>query len=287
MDSEHSRSELYQTMIQQVRNGESSAVNDLVVVEEPLEMNIEFGPEDNRQQFTLAITMRTPGDDQDLMLGFLLTEGVIDSPGDVIGWDRSDRPGMLTHQSIKANLDHERFFDPGVQQRNFYTTSSCGVCGKASIDMVRQVSSYRLHPSTPAIAGSLLAECLSEMRKRQEVFESTGGIHAAAIFSKSGELLMIREDVGRHNAVDKLVGACATAYGLPLSDHIVIVSGRAGFELVQKAAVSGVAIFAAVGAPSSLSVQLAEQSDMTLVGFLKSNGFNVYANPQRVSVGSR
>jgi len=227
--------------------------------------------------------MRTPGNDESLLRGFLLTEGIVDTPDEIQKCKRSI-DGPTGHQSIKAELSPDVVFSPEKQQRHFYTTSSCGVCGKTSIDMVRQVTSFRPIPGQPAISAKSLHEMSLKMLNEQSVFKKTGGIHAAGLFDAHGQLIAIEEDVGRHNSVDKLVGVAMQKISLPLNNHILMVSGRAGFELVQKAAVSGIALFISVGAPSSLAIELAVESDMTLIGFLKSTGFNVYSHDERIIV---
>ncbi len=256
---------------------------DHVVEEEPLELLVEYGQEDARERFTLAITMRTPGNDESLMRGFLLTEGIVETP-DEIQKCTSSVNGPVGHQSITAELSPDVVFSPERQQRHFYTTSSCGVCGKTSIDMVRQVTSFRPVPGQPSILAKTLHSMSRVMLDEQSVFQKTGGIHAAGLFDSEGKLIAIEEDVGRHNAVDKLVGTAMENLKLPLNNHILMVSGRAGFELVQKASVSGISLFASVGAPSSLAVELAAESDMTLIGFLKDSGFNIYSHPERVKL---
>ena len=261
--------------------GTRLSTQDLVVVEEPLELTIEYGPHAQRLRHTLAITMRTPGDDDALIRGFLLTEGIIDTPDEITNTARS-ASGNLEHHSITASLSPELLFDPSSQQRHFYTTSSCGICGKTSIEMVRQISAYRPLPGKPLCTHGCLNGMLDQLRQSQSVFEQTGGIHAAAAFDSNGQLVTLAEDVGRHNAMDKLIGRLSTQRELPFSDLFFMVSGRAGFELVQKAAVVGVSVFAAVGAPSSLAVELADDSEMTLVGFLKSESMNIYTHPERV-----
>lgn len=259
------------------------AHDDSIVVEEPLEMVVEYGPHDMRLRHTLAITMRTPGDDDALIRGFLLTEGIVDHPGQITNTVRS-ASGSLEHHSIIASLDPELMFDPASQQRHFYTTSSCGICGKTSIEMVRQISAFRPLPKQPSFSHKCLTAMLTKLREAQSVFEQTGGIHAAAAFDAKGELIGSAEDVGRHNAMDKLLGKLSKQYELPFSNLIFMVSGRAGFELVQKAAVVGCAAFVAVGAPTSLSVELANDSEMTLIGFLKDSGMNIYTHADRVLV---
>lgn len=264
-----------------LRQRDLSKTNDLVVTEEPLEMQVLYGPDGDRRRFNLAVTMRTPGDDDNLLRGFLITEGIIRTHDDIACIVRP-AGGPVANQSITAELKPEVMFSPDAQQRHFYTTSSCGVCGKASIDMVRQVSPFRTISGQPSLKGNVLCDMLDVFRKEQDVFSETGGIHAAGLFNADGNLLMIAEDVGRHNAVDKLIGMAAVKLGLPLNQYVMIVSGRAGFELVQKASVTGVSIFAAVGAPSSLAVELAEETGMTLVGFLKDSGMNIYSGADRI-----
>ncbi len=244
---------------------------DTLAVEEPLEIRLDGRP--------LAVTMRTPGDDVDLAHGFLLTEGVIA--------DREDVAGARHCMDSDLNV-LEVGLRPGVAPpvvdptRNFYTSSSCGVCGKASIESVRVNSPYRLADDAVTIPAGTLAALPDRLRDRQRVFASTGGLHAAGLFTADGDLLALREDVGRHNAVDKVLGWAVRAGRLPLSGHVLLVSGRASFELTQKAAMAGVPVLAAVSAPSTLAVDLAVETGMTLVGFLRGDRMNVYANPERI-----
>ena len=246
------------------------ARRDALAVEEPLEIRVRNRP--------LAVTMRTPGHDEELAAGFLLTEGLIRSREDVLdilpcgknehGNAVNVRTGPL------VNIDFEKL------ARHVYMTSSCGVCGKASIETVR-TQCGPLGPG-PAVRGEVLCELPERMRLEQSTFAETGGLHAAAVFRASGELLVLREDVGRHNAVDKVVGRMFLDGLTPLSDHILLVSGRASFEIMQKAAMAGIGIVAAVSAPSSLAVQFAAETGQTLIGFLRPPRFNVYSHPQRV-----
>ncbi|MDX1478987.1 MAG: formate dehydrogenase accessory sulfurtransferase FdhD [Saprospiraceae bacterium] len=268
-----------QRRILQRRHARSVEIDDHVVLEEPLEIKLEYGPAARRERYTLAVTMRTPGHDEDLIRGFLFTEGIIDRPEQVAGFER---PESSEDHTVTALLDPDLVFLPDRQQRHFYTSSSCGVCGKASIDMVHQVSAYRLDPAVPVISEKVLMQMSDRMRQAQHAFDLTGGIHAAALFDLNGQVACTREDVGRHNAVDKLIGWAGQQSLLPLSNSVVMVSGRAGFELIQKAVVAGVPLFVAVGAPSSLAIELAERSDMTLVAFMRDHGFNVYTHPQRI-----
>ncbi len=250
------------------RGGASEEVRDRVAVEEPL--GIDVGDE------TVSITMRTPGHDAELAAGFLFTEGVLRGAADVAA------VGHVGPHHVRVTLA------PGVEplgerlRRNFYTTSSCGVCGKASLEALR-VRGVSVASDRARVATHVLYMLPERARAAQAAFDTTGGLHAAALFDAGGGLLRAREDVGRHNAVDKVVGAELLAGHVPLRGHVLFVSGRAAFELVQKAAVAGVPVLAAVGAPTSLAVALAEETGMTLVGFLRDDRFNVYAGPQRIA----
>ncbi|MBV1849432.1 formate dehydrogenase accessory sulfurtransferase FdhD [Catellatospora tritici] len=286
-------------------SGSSARRQDMLAAEEPLEIRVGHR---GRPRRPLAVTMRTPGDELDLALGFLLTEGVITSPSDVITAQLCAGPevrkGPLlslsvgegpvlnlaeqeTEQSGGYNVvdvvlaDHVPEPQAGVE-RNFYTTSSCGVCGKASIDAIRVRSRHDVTADPLLLAASVLAELPDRLRKAQRTFERTGGLHAAGLFTTAGELVSVREDVGRHNAVDKVIGAALQAGRLPLAGHVLLVSGRASFELTQKAWLAGIPVLAAVSAPSTLAVDLAEEAGMTLVGFLRGQTMNVYTRPDRI-----
>ncbi|MFI6432020.1 formate dehydrogenase accessory sulfurtransferase FdhD [Rhodococcus oryzae] len=251
---------------------------DSLAVEEPLEIRIGGR--------SLSVTMRTPGDDIDLVHGFLLGEGIIGSAADVsvIRYcDGVDADGANTYNVLDVALA------PGVPpptgaDRQFLTTSACGVCGKASLEAVRVRSRYDLTMAGPVVTPSALASMPVTLRARQRGFDSTGGLHAAGLFTADGALLAIREDVGRHNAVDKVLGWALTADRVPLSEAILVVSGRVSFELVQKAVVAGVPVLAAVSAPSSLAVDLATESGLSLVGFLRGETMNVYSGEARIKL---
>jgi FdhD protein len=253
---------------------------DSLAVEEPLEIRV--GPA-GETRAPLAVTMRTPGDDVDLALGFLATEGVIRSADDV-------RTAQLCAGAQTPNTYNvvDVALTPGLPapvtdpSRNFYTTSSCGVCGKASIESVRTRSAFPVAGDPVTVAPAVLAGLPETLRAAQRGFESTGGLHAAGLFTVDGHLVTIREDVGRHNAVDKVVGWALREGRLPLAGHILLVSGRASFELAQKASMAGIPVLAAVSAPSSLAVDLAEDVGLTLVGFLRGGTMNVYAGAERV-----
>jgi FdhD protein len=249
---------------------------DTIVAEEPLEIRVD--------KRALAVTMRTPGDDLDLALGFLLTENVIRTAEDI-------RTAQLCAGDQAPNTYNvvDVVLAPGVPapvtdpSRNFYTTSSCGVCGKASIEAVRTQSRYPVSDDPASVSPSTLFEMSDVLRKAQRTFDTTGGLHAAGLFTVDGRLVAVREDVGRHNAVDKVVGWALREHRLPLSGHVLLVSGRASFELTQKASMAGIPILAAVSAPSTLAVELADEVGLTLVGFLRGTTMNVYTRPDRIA----
>jgi FdhD protein len=255
---------------------------DTMIGEEPLEIRVGHAGEPRRP---LAVTMRTPGDDLDLALGFLLTEGLIAEAGDVLTAQLcagDNEPN--TYNVVDVTLA-PHVAPPDVDPaRNFYTTSSCGVCGKASIDAVRTRSRFDVAADQLSVAAKDLVAMPDRLRAGQQAFDRTGGLHAAGLFTAGGDLVCIREDVGRHNAVDKVVGWALRESRLPLSGHVLLVSGRASFELVQKAAMAGIPVLAAVSAPSTLAMDLAAESGLTLVGFLRGATLNVYAGANRVAV---
>jgi len=253
---------------------------DALAVEEPLEIRVGGAP--------LAVTMRTPGNDVELAAGFLVSEGVIAEGAELHSAIHCGGPGAGGVENTYNVLDVT--LAPGVAppspelRREFYTTSSCGVCGKASIDAVRTVSRYDLD-DTASVTARSLTEFPTRLREHQSAFDKTGGLHAAALFdAESGEMLVLREDVGRHNAVDKVIGWALLENRLPLRGTVLQVSGRASFELVQKAAMAGIPILAAVSAPSSLAAELADSLGLTLVGFLRGRSMNVYTHAERVGV---
>jgi len=258
-----------------IRGGSLESRDDLVVVEEPLEIRLaglgEPGP-----GRPIAITMRTPGNDTNLALGFLHGEGLIRSRRDVASIRESGT--NVVRVELAANVP----FDFARLERNFYTSSSCGVCGKASLEAVTAMLPRRTVDSMARVSAELLCSLAGKVRPAQPVFQGTGGLHAACLFDPQGSLLEAFEDVGRHNALDKLVGARLLADALPLSACVLLLSGRASFELLQKAAAAGVPVVAAVGAPSSLAVDLADQTGILLVGFLRQESFNVYTHRERL-----
>ncbi|MDT5029207.1 MAG: FdhD protein [Micromonosporaceae bacterium] len=257
---------------------------DTLAGEEPLEIRVgRRDPSGEVRRRPLAVTMRTPGDDLDLALGFLFTEGLIGAANDVLtaqlcaGTNEPNTYNVV--DVILAPHVPVPEIDPA---RNFYTTSSCGVCGKASIDAVRTRSRFEVSGDATTVDARRLVTFPDVLRAAQKTFERTGGLHAAGLFTPAGELVCVREDVGRHNAVDKVVGWALRAERLPLAGHVLLVSGRASFELVQKASMAGLPVLAAVSAPSTLAVDLAEEAGLTLVGFLRGATMNVYAGPERV-----
>ncbi|MGY1807200.1 formate dehydrogenase accessory sulfurtransferase FdhD [Blastococcus sp. SYSU D00669] len=265
------------TPVLRIRGPVSSTRPDTVAAEEPLEIRLGGTP--------LAVTMRTPGDDFDLVHGFLLTEGVIASADDLAGLrycNSVDAEGRNTYNVVDVDLAPGVAAPDTALDRNFYTSSSCGVCGKASIDAIRTRTRFDVAGDGLRLPLEVLLALPDRLRAAQQVFDKTGGLHAAGLFTAEGELVALREDVGRHNAVDKVVGDAVRTGRLPLAGHVLMVSGRSSFELTQKAAMAGVPVLAAVSAPSSLAVELAADVGITLVGFLRGDGCNVYARPERI-----
>ncbi|MFF9341218.1 MULTISPECIES: formate dehydrogenase accessory sulfurtransferase FdhD [unclassified Streptomyces] len=264
--------------VTRIRGGAVSARPDTLVAEEPLEIRLNGRP--------IAITMRTPGDDFALAAGFLVSEGVLASAADVrsiVYCAGAKEDGTNTYNVVDVKLAPEVVVPDITLERNVYTTSSCGLCGKASLDAVRTTARFPIADAPPVrISPALLSELPDRLRAAQKVFDTTGGLHAAALFAEDGELLDVREDVGRHNAVDKLVGRALREDLLPLDRAVLLVSGRASFELAQKAVMAGIPVLAAVSAPSSLAVDLAAETGLTLVGFLRGPDMNVYAGEHRI-----
>ena len=263
------------------------AGDDQVAVEEPMEIRVVFGPEDGRSARSLSVTMRTPGNDFELAAGFLFTEGVLKRPTEVrkIEFCGPPAPGRSTSNIVRLDLDPSVELDLKRAERNFYTTSSCGICGKASLDALEVPGLAHLDPSRPRVRRSLIHTLPQVLRAAQPVFHSTGGLHAAALVDGDGGLIDVREDVGRHNAVDKLLGRSFLDGGPPLSDAMMIVSGRTSFEILQKALSAGVPLVVGVGAPSSLAVEMARRFGMTLIGFASRGRYNIYTEPGRIIEG--
>jgi len=269
--------ESVQVPVRRIGNVAAPSDSDRVAVEEPLEIRLGCVTNGARENRSLAITMRTPGDDINLVTGFLFSEGVVTRCDDISTISEVDE------NVVQVDLVPGKAVDMDRLQRHFYATSSCGVCGKASLEALKVQSIYPLEENDETFAADVLLQLPDSLRNSQVVFSATGGLHAAALFDAgNGKLLDVCEDVGRHNAVDKLIGAALAVRSVPLSSQGILISGRAGFEIVQKVLMAGCPLLAAVGAPSSLAVELAWEFNMTLVGFLRDSRFNVYAGPARI-----
>ena len=258
--------------------------DDRVAVEEPLEIQLCSASPEHSAARSISITMRTPGDDVDLALGFLYGESILSNYAQVRSAGHSGAPDPDTgyRNVVRVELEPDVSIDVDRLKRHFYTTSSCGVCGKASLEALR-VAAPEPVDTRFAVSRGLLNRLPDRLREAQSTFDTTGGLHAAAAFDQEGRLRVVREDVGRHNAVDKVVGALLAKGELPAANYGLLVSGRASFELMQKALVAGMPLLAAVGAPSSLAVSLAAEFGLTLVGFLRDNRFNIYSGAERIS----
>jgi len=262
-----------------VRGAELELRDDLVVGEEPLEIRAA-GP--RQEPVNVAVTMRTPGYEKELAVGFLTTEGLLDG-NEIVGVDVGD-PGFMAEPDDAVLVRLTRKMDPAIsEKRHFIATASCGICGKASIDEIA-VRCEPLPKGLPVVARTVILGLPDRLRAAQAAFERTGGLHAAGLFETDGRLVVVREDVGRHNALDKVIGSRVLARELPLWDRILLVSGRVSFEIVQKAAVAGIPIICAVSAPSDLAIRLADRLGVTLVGFLRGDGFNVYTHDGRIDL---
>ena len=262
--------------IRRYREQNWSPVDDRLVVEAPLEVRVRHRSRGQWQTEVLTVTMRTPGHDVELALGFLFAEGLLGSVSEVESVQLSDSNVLI------VNLIETAVIETAAADRNYFASASCGICGKTSLENIHRVSCHFPQKGEPKISPTILRQLPDRLRAAQRWFEETGGIHAAGLFSTAGDLLAVFEDIGRHNAVDKVLGHRLQNRQLPLRREILVLSGRIGFELVQKAAMSGLPIVAAVGAPSSLAVDLAMDHDMTLVGFLKKHQFNVYCGTERI-----
>jgi len=279
-------SSIQKVQIQRFSDLDSDSREDLLAVEEPLEIRISFSYGNQVGMKSISVTMRTPGNDKDLALGFLFTEGIIDSFDQVksvsyLKVDCSNNKENIVvvelNEGVEPNL--------GTADRNFYTTSSCGVCGKGSIQSIKTVSKFQgMVPEIQSFGAKVLFDLPEKLRSAQDNFEVSGGIHASGIFTSDGELMFLREDVGRHNALDKLIGHALQEGLLPLNRFVLLLSGRASFELIQKAAMAGISIVAAIGAPSSLALELAKEFNITLIGFLKNNRFNIYNQNENIHI---
>ncbi|HEY2148700.1 MAG TPA: formate dehydrogenase accessory sulfurtransferase FdhD, partial [Pirellulales bacterium] len=258
---------------------------DKLAVEEPLEIRLAFGPVGGRSEQSVSITMRTPGHDAELAAGFLFGEGIVAASREIETIRHCGPPSDAgSFNAVRLELRADVAVDFQRLERHFYTTSSCGVCGKSSLDALEVKAAPLGTAERFRIAAAAIHELPTKLRQSQAVFERTGGLHAAALFDAAGQLAEIREDVGRHNAVDKLVGSRILAGQIPIADRGLLVSGRASFELMQKAIVAGIPLLAAVGAPSSLAVELARRFGATLIGFLRDERFNIYSGDERIEL---
>ncbi|MEL7005240.1 MAG: formate dehydrogenase accessory sulfurtransferase FdhD [Bacteroidota bacterium] len=263
-------------------NAVVSHTPDLLAVEEPLEIRLGYGPELNREQRSISVTMRTPGHDFELVMGFLLTEGIIDDFSQVhhikhcVGLEKAQHEGNVVRVELKygVEIDYQKL------ERHFYTSSSCGVCGKSSIEAIE--GQCVMISSDIRYSAEVLHKSVEAMRVKQSIFDITGGLHAVGLFDSKGELVMMREDIGRHNALDKLIGAAMIKDMLPLNRYFILLSGRASFELIQKSLIAGIPLVAAIGAPSSLAAKLASQFGQTLLGFVREHRFNIYSSEFRI-----
>ena len=283
--------------IVRVTHGEVGRLQDAVAVEEPLEIQLVYGAADDRRTKSISITMRTPGNDEELAAGFLMTEGVLRDVTHIMeigaptaadtarrrtaGSRQAAVPTGMRSQAIRVELSPEIEVSMSTLERNFYTTSSCGVCGKASLLALRTLCPLPQHDHFQ-IRSDILSSLPQKIQTAQVAFRKTGGLHAASLFTADGELHSLREDVGRHNALDKLLGEAFLQDAVPLRDYVLLLSGRASFELLQKAVMGGIPMVAAIGAPSSLAIEVAREFSITLVGFLRPESFNIYSAPERV-----
>jgi len=271
--------------VKKISGDSANSVDDQVAVEEPLEIRLGYKTPDGRTSSSVSITMRTPGCDADLAVGFLYSESIIRAASDIMKVEHTGpaAPDTGNHNILRVDLASDVHVDLGRLQRHFYTTSSCGVCGKSSLDALHVTGVEPLAADEVIFSRETLTAMPAALRARQRTFEQTGGLHAAAAFDSQGEILVVHEDVGRHNAVDKVIGTLLARDLLPASKLGLMVSGRASFELMQKTLVAGIPILAAVSAPSSLAVQLANEFNVSLVGFLRGDTFNIYSGGERIS----
>jgi FdhD protein len=269
------------TRLLALRDGVLRDEVDWLATEEPLEIRVQ-GP--GQEMVRLAVTMRTPGHDAELSVGFLYTEGLIQTRHEIVAIQAGDaQSGPAPCNVVTVHLT--RSIDPTMVQRNFYTTSSCGICGKASLEQIA-VHCSPVAPG-PVVPQSVVVELPATLRHAQRLFTQTGGLHASGLFDERGHLISLREDVGRHNAVDKLVGQMVLGGNIPLTENILLVSGRTSLEIMQKAAMAQVPIVCAISAPSSLAVEVARRFGMTLIGFLRDRHFNIYTHPERLALDNR
>ena len=270
--------------VTKLRENKTDEVKDHVSVEEPLEMNLRFKQDSNWHTENLSITMRTPGNDEDLVTGFLFNERIIENVNQIIKIEKQgDQVGDYNIQNkIEATIDNIKNIDIGKFKRNFLTNSSCGVCGKTSLDTVEVIKNDKLDLSFPKIQKKIIMKSPELLMSEQSEFSKTGGIHASSLIDDSGKVIVTREDVGRHNALDKLIGYAHKKKLIDNHSQFIACSGRLNFELIQKGLMSNIGIMAGVGAPTSLAIDLAKRFEMTLLGFVKNNSFNIYTNKERI-----
>jgi FdhD protein len=267
--------------VKKVKPAAATELMEQLAVEEPLELILAYSSQSGRMKKNITVTLRTPGFDKDLAIGFLFTEGIISQIGQVAHVQHNRLDG---NQVVVTLVENEKpLLDKA--SRRFYSNAACGLCGKVSADDLRQPLVNSPIKIKYAIEAGLVYGFPARLSGEQDIFSCTGGLHAAALLDKSGNLLMLREDIGRHNAVDKVIGAALQTQGLEIQQSVLLLSGRAGFELIQKAAIAGIAMVAAIGAPSSMAVELAAECGMTLVGFLKADRFNIYCGADRIVTG--
>jgi FdhD protein len=257
-----------------------TATEDALAAEEPLEIQIIHGPLQQRQQQSISVTMRTPGQDAELATGFLFTEGIISSAQDIATISTDSE----ISNTIQVSLHEQVVPVLKSAQRNFYANAGCGVCGKTDIAAIYAPVTTTIPQETISWPASMIMRLPDLLREQQQVFDNTGGLHAAALFNYAAEMLVLREDIGRHNAVDKLIGASLQEQLFPMHPYILLLSGRAGFELIQKAAMAGIKVIAAVGAPSGMAVRMAQEWDITMIGFLRQQRFNIYTGEERIDL---
>lgn len=277
---------LTERKIFKINSNHSIEKMDIVAIEEPMEIAIKYIEKDHTSLKTISITMRTPGHDKYLVLGFLFSEGIIDSVSDIhdIQFKFSCTPEETIEQTVVVHIKPHLIHRVKDLNRHFYTSSSCGVCGKTTIDLAVTHCHFLLKSLERLISLDIIYKLPNILKSNQKLFDQTGGIHACALFDFGGNLITIAEDVGRHNAMDKLIGHCLENHLVPASEHILLVSGRASFELIQKALTIGVPALLAIGAPSSLAIDLASSFGMSLGGFLKDGSVNIYSGIQRFNL---
>jgi len=272
--------------VTKLRENKTEELKDHVSVEEPLEMNLRFKQNSNWHTENLSITMRTPGNDEDLVTGFLFNERIIEDVNQIIKIEKQgDQVGDYNIQNkIEATIDNIKNIDIGKLKRNFLTNSSCGICGKASLDAIEVIKNDKLNLSFPKIQKKIIMKSPELLMSEQSEFSKTGGIHASSLIDDSGKVIVTREDVGRHNALDKLIGYAHRKKLIDNRSQFIACSGRLNFELIQKGLMSNIGVMAGVGAPTSLAIDLAKRFEMTLLGFVKNNSFNIYTNKERIII---